>query len=518
MKGNPELEKFFKDQLSVWQSASHNFRALKSAEIKKLKIKNLDVLLQYNPKRLGSSLIHAGSNHDNAQETHEEKCCFCRENTPKEQKAIKFEGRKSRKYNIYINLYPIFHRHYVAASRNHREQSIWKCFSDMTDMCDYFSDYLFFYNGPKSGASIPRHHHFQACPKKSLPLVNDAEYLLDCLSGAGASETCHERNKLTYITSVKEASLYRHEGFLRGVFVLKAETSKSLAKLFYRLMEALPVYPGHKEPMINLFQWVSLKKEKDAAHYGKEYRAMVVARSKHAPFHYFEEGEKHLTIAPGCADMAGCFICPIKDDFLKLDEKMLVEVLDDVAISGEEETSTLWRLTRKQNNLAVAVFSGTNIEFEMLSDGAGRQYAEYKDGKISYNGTLFDELYFDAKTMSTLFAEPSFILRLPGKDGTTERNKYAGVLKLVVKDRQIIAINSLGEEDYLLGVLSSSKYKNSSYEKLCEEAIRLRTEIHSIKSGEIYDFFADENLYKGSPSRIPDSVKKAVEHTWGQVL
>lgn len=48
------------------------------------------------------------------------------------------------------------------------------------------------------------------------------------------------REDLTWLTSVQDAELFHYHKFTRGVFVLTARTSKSMAKLFYRLLDCLP--------------------------------------------------------------------------------------------------------------------------------------------------------------------------------------------------------------------------------------------------------------------------------------
>ena len=64
---------------------------------------------------------------------------------------------------------------------------------------------------------------------------------------------------------------------------------------------------------------------------------------------------------------------------------------------------------------------------------------------------LYDELVFEAVTISTLFAEPSFIIY---RDGAPER--FAGTLKFIVDEGKVCAVNIIGAEDYLMSVVSTS--------------------------------------------------------------
>ena len=56
---------------------------------------------------------------------------------------------------------------------------------------------------------------------------------------------------------------------------------------------------------------------------------------------------------------------------------------------------------------------------------------------------------FEAVTISTLFAEPSFILYT--EDGP---RRYAGTLKFIAEGNVVQAVNLVGAEDYLLSVVS----------------------------------------------------------------
>ena len=209
---------------------------------------------------------------------------------------MKFDGRKGKKYHILVNPYPIFPDHLVIAMNRHVDQSIWHRYVDMLDLARKYSGFTFFYNGPKSGASAPDHHHFQAAPSGLMPLECDVDVQSDLSENEGI---------LHYLTSVQEARLYHYDRFTTGVFVLRGETVKSMAKLFYRLLDCADIPEGETEPMFNLFTWWT----------GQEFRSIVLFRSRHRSHHYFSDGPDHLTMSPGCADMAGVFIVPVENEY-----------------------------------------------------------------------------------------------------------------------------------------------------------------------------------------------------------
>lgn len=496
-----ELNKFIKDQLSVWQLASSNFRALKTAPSREVDVFGLKCRIQYNPRRVISSTADTSP-----AAIASRKCFLCADNRPKEQFHLGFEGRKGRNYHIQINPYPIFRGHLVIVRDEHIPQEIWHHFPDMLDFAARYKDYLVFYNGPSSGASAPDHLHFQAIPKHNLPLEEVVDEFLD-----------HPGEPLA---TVKDASLYKFDGYARGVFALKATTSKSLAKLFYRLLDCTDRGKGEEEPMFNLYAYVK----------NGEYRTIVVMRSAKRSHHFYSEGADHLTISPGAADIAGLFVAPFREDYDKADTALLEELLSEVCISEDEQNMIVWRLTRHQDKISVGLLSAKEIRFEIISDGAGPQTVKWHDGRISYNGMLYDELYFDSMTLSTLFAEASFILYdvVIGIDFHWQQKrtfKYAGGLKFIVEGDRITAVNCIGMEDYLMSVISSEMKSSASIELLKAHAVIsrswLKARLKDHKAGhEHFDVCADDHCqrYQGLTMAVGDDVCRAIDRTWGQVL
>lgn len=529
-----QIDKFVKDQLSVWPLAAENYRSLKKAGSKVLSIGGLPVTVQLNPCRRISSEASLDKESINRRP-----CFLCPENRPAEQTNMEFEGRKGRRYRVTLNPYPIFPSHLVISSFEHTPQSIWHRYQDLLDFVRENNEYLGFYNGPESGASAPDHMHFQACPQGLTPLQNRVDELL----AAGDDKT------LDYLTNVKEARLFHLNEYARGVFVLCGATAKSTAKLFYRLLDCAPVPDGSSEPKMNIIAW---------CHEG-EYRTAVIFRERHRPHNYSSSGADHLAMSPGCADLAGVYVTTREEDFDKLDAGLLSQVVREVAASEETEKEIIWRLTRSQRRLEVGIMSGSEIEFEIISDGAGRQKVEYSQGRISYNGALYDELVFEAQTEATMFAEPSFILYgvTIGVDFHWERKvtqKFAGTLKFIVDGGKVTAVNIVGVEDYLLSVISSEMKASAGLEFLKAHAVISRSWVMSqvehrqshvsrtpepscpvsepVEGAEeyikwfdhddhtLFDVCADDHCqrYQGLTMAVGDTVRKAVDQTWGLVL
>lgn len=544
-----KIHKFVGDQLSRWPLACSNFRALKDVKVREIEVGGLTVKLQFNPARMISSAAKL-----NKEDIAKRRCFLCRENRPVEQIMLKFEGRKNKKYDILVNPYPIFPDHLVIAKSNHTDQSIWHRYVDMLDLARKYTGYTFFYNGPKSGASAPDHHHFQGAPKGLMPLENDVNA---CISKDDVT--------LEYLTSVQDASLYHYKRFTTGVFVLRAETAKSAAKLFYRLLDCAELPEGEPEPLFNLFSWWA----------DGEFRSIVVFRRSHRSHHYFSDGPDHLTMSPGCADMAGVFIVPVPDEYEKISSELLTEMVAEVSVSKEVESKMLERLTRGQRLLNVGIMAADELTFEILSDGDGVRKAVMREGKIEYDGALYDELYFEARTLSTMFAEPSFVMHnvTIGVNFHWERQeiqKFAGALKIIVSKGKLVAINVIGVEDYLLSVISSemsaaadeeflkahavisrswvmaqmastkNSHKAAVSDEICStpalvshlDATLYKTESHSndghieyVKwydrdDHDLFDVCADDHCqrYQGLTRAVGQKVRKIIDATWGEVL
>lgn len=516
-----ELFKFSKDQLSRWKLARDNYRALKNVKKRTLTIAGLEVNVQYNPARAISSKART-----DAASIEARPCFLCVDNRPPEQSFIEFEGTKNKKYHILTNPFPIYQNHLVVAADSHVPQSIWhNRYVDMLILAKRYKEFTWIYNGPKCGASAPDHFHFQAFPSGLLPLENDVV----------------KHDALEYVTNVQDAKLYRYCRFANGIFVIEGDTSKSVAKMLYRLLDCVPVCEGDSEPRFNLFTFFR----------GGKYVSIVVLRTQHRSSHYgSSDAEKSLAMSPGCVDMGGEFITVEEDDYNKISASLLEEMLDEITVSKELEDKVVDRLTRVQRTVEVGIMRGQEINFEIISDGAGVRKARYSQGRIEYGGILYDELLFEAKTLSTMLAEPSFILY-----GVTigvgfhwerkEDQRFAGALKIIVSDGMLVAVNIVGVEDYLVSVISSEmssecnleflkahavisrswimrrmELRHSAGEVLCKHSDDGGIKWHDYGEHKDFDVCADDHCqrYQGLTRATGVNVRMAVDQTWGQVL
>ena len=551
-----DMDKFINDQLSVWPAACGNFRALRKVVTKRAVVGGLEIVVQHNPARIVSSAAKTDT-----ESLKRRKCFLCRENRPPEQSAIDFEGRKGRKYDILLNPYPIFRNHLVIAMKEHTPQSIWRRYVDMLDLAVALPGYTVFYNGPECGASAPDHHHFQAASRGQMPLESAVDAFFDsCMQpGCSLQQEGAAAPAFQSIASNMDAELFLYGKYLPGVFAIRGTTSKSVAKLFYRLLDCAAAGTGRQEcaadgslaapePKCNVFVWSR----------AGEFRSVVVFRSSHRSHHYYSDGPDHLTMSPGAADMAGCVVAPVAEEFEKLDSSLAESLLTEVALDRDTEKRIVDRLTRRQDEVEVGIMSAPEIVFEVLTDGAGPRRAAYRDGKIEYDGSLYDELFFEAKTLSTMFAEPSF--RLCGVTigvgfhwERAEDQLFAGALKIIVDGDRLTAVNVVGIEDYLVSVISSEMKSTAPIEFLKAHAVISRSWVMRMKMHENagkegagamntrvsqegdaveitrwygngdhagFDVCADDHCqrYQGLTRASEPAVRRAVDETWGQVL
>ena len=336
---NCSIKRFVSNQLATWTLAAENFMALKKVCVKEVELNGLTVRLQFNPARIVSSAAKLGK-----EDILKRRCFLCGKNRPKEQRWIDFVTATGHEYHILVNPYPIFPEHLVIALADHSDQAISGRFEDMLALSEALHGRTIFYNGPKSGASAPDHHHFQAALNGLMPLQNDVE-------------SCPRQGVL--LAEYNDANLYHYNKFSPGIFVINSKSAASASSLFYRLLDCADTPDGDVEPRINLYSWWT----------GEEFRVIVYFRRCHRSHHYFSLGEDHLTMSPGCADMAGVFIVPVKEEYDRITAELLGEMISEVTIPKEEQARIIERLTRTQPALSVGIMSAEEIRFEIFADG-----------------------------------------------------------------------------------------------------------------------------------------------------
>ena len=220
------INNFVPDQLSRWPLAYGNFKALDNVLVREVEVGGMKVKLQCNPARMISSAAKISK-----EDIAKRRCFLCEQNRPSEQMWQVFKPESGHEYHILVNPYPIFPDHLVIAMSEHTDQTIKGRYEDMLALAKEYQDMTIFYNGPKSGASAPDHHHFQAAPASLIPLEV-------------AVDSC-----------IEDGTLQHFNKFTTGVFVIRSRSAEEAANVFYRLIDCAETPSGEPEPLSNLFTY-----------------------------------------------------------------------------------------------------------------------------------------------------------------------------------------------------------------------------------------------------------------------
>jgi ribosomal protein S18 acetylase RimI-like enzyme len=282
-KGLPEIcLHLLSEQKMSWQELREGYESLKNVRERELSWGRFSVRLQYNPRRIKSSLAEGGE-----RKEHEQRCFLCLDRLPENQKGILYRNE----YLILCNPMPVFPSHFIVSHLDHRLQAI----SENIDlffrlMDDFGSDWTVLYNGPKCGASAPDHLHFHAIPSGLMPIEKE-------LRG---------RKNIILIKQVDDVLLFRLRDLGREVILLEGNEPMAVGSIFRVFLNTLrKVLLVDEEPMMNI---AGFQKE------GK-WRLAVFPRRKHRPEVFFYEGDARVVVSPGVIDMGGLLITPVEKDF-----------------------------------------------------------------------------------------------------------------------------------------------------------------------------------------------------------
>ena len=167
-------------------------------------------------------------------------------------------------------------------------------------------------------------------------------------------------------------------------------------------------------------------------------------------------------------------------------------------------------------------------------------------GKLSYNGTLFDEVVFAPCDKGSVFTLYDVVIGLNFHWQRKETQTFSGELRFIVEDGEVRAVNRIDVEEYLISVISSEMSATSSLEFLKAHAIVSRSWLYAqllrkdkVQTGmlgwedeneivrwyaredhTLFDLCADDHCqrYQGITRAHNPNVACAVEETAGLVL
>jgi ATP adenylyltransferase/5',5'''-P-1,P-4-tetraphosphate phosphorylase II len=287
-------------QLAAWPMLRDAVAGLARVEYKRLQVRGSEVLAQFNPQRIVSTAAKV-----DAATIKQRPCFLCAENLPPEERGIAFGADFVALYNPF----PVLPRHLVITSRRHIPQTIEGNFETLLGLAlDLGGEFFIIYNGAACGASAPDHLHFQACERKSLPIIREIE--------------TWQRRGLANDPGVETFTL---KDYRLNALIARGNDRAALIDWFDRALQCLAKVAGaESEPMINLI----------VTRDGGRWTVMVFPRGKHRPDRYFAEGDAKLTVSPAAIDLAGVLVVPQPDHFTKITSRDVEEIYAEVTLGG----------------------------------------------------------------------------------------------------------------------------------------------------------------------------------------
>ncbi len=283
------MVEFIDAQLAEWPLARENYQALGKTERRSMQLGDLTVGIQHNPARI----VSTGAKMD-AKTLEERPCFLCPSNRPPQQSALEIV----RGWDLLLNPYPIFPSHFTIVNKTHSPQEGLPM--DMVAMAEQLPGHTIFFNGKRSGASCPDHLHCQAVKTHELPLMMLVEKRHDLYQGKIATDM----------------SLGLDMPFRFISFIITPDVD-GMSRL--STIEDIIGKDFIKEGKINAFVWIDSK---------GLLRICAIPRNLHRPSCYGTEDGQHL-ISPGCIDIAGVIIAPLKKDYESLTEEEVRKIYQE---------------------------------------------------------------------------------------------------------------------------------------------------------------------------------------------
>lgn len=286
-------------QRADWPVAKTNFEALEKVLVRELKILGVRLKIQFNPARIVSTAARVDQKSIAARP-----CFLCASNRPPEQGGVRYGN-----YEILVNPFPIFHKHFTIVADAHVPQTMQGRFPDLLQLATELPGFVVFYNGPKCGASAPDHFHFQAGERFFMPVDIDLDEL---------------KKRLGRSTVAFGARLWAVQDGIRNFFVLEGKELQALELAFQLLINQMPA--ADPEPMMNVMAFFEENK----------WQVLIFPRALHRPQQYFAEGSQQFLISPGAVDLGGVLIVSRQEDFYRISEKEIQDILEQVLLSKSD--------------------------------------------------------------------------------------------------------------------------------------------------------------------------------------
>ena len=569
-----DVEDFFKGEIEQWPQAAQRYRDLQDqVQTRELAVgEDTTLLVQWNPARIVSTAATTDPSSIGARP-----CFLCDHNRPPQQHKL----TTLKHYQILLNPFPILPRHLTIPTRRHTPQSIYSHFGTMRQLAWTLPQYMIFYNGPSCGASCPDHMHLQAGSRGIAPLERDwLRYEKDLRKlyplTAGQTAEVQEAGDVS-----SRCGLYYLPTYVCPVFVIRSLPNEADSLLCQRIYKALPVGGDGGEPRMNIVSW----RQSGGSAWPDEIVTLVFPRAKHRPDCYYAQGEDQMMVSPGALDLCGLLITPRQEDFQRLTPEWAAQILQEITLSDEELQPVIRKVQGLgddvrpgldgnssdpapdrpladvfggvQPDVSVGIMSASQISFcmngEYTAKGqpvCGEQQVECQDGCVKWQDKLYRELTFRPSGKKATFRLHNVTIGQHFHWERQEDQTFSGILRLVVEEDKVVAINILPAEDYLASVIGSEMKSSCSLEFLKAAAVisrswlfaqmekrrtrgnngpgffsLARTEEELVRwydreDHALFDVCADDHCqrYQGVTRVLTPQVRQAISATCGQIL
>lgn len=293
------VDDLFERQLAASEHFRKVFTDLGNVKTRTVDFDGFHYMLQYNPGRIGSATA------DTKKKVNTDNCFLCEAHRFPKQIALEYD----QQYNILVNPFPIFKKHFTIVDKCHVPQEIVGEEAKIIQMAESMPGLTVFYNSRNSGASAPFHRHFQACETKELPVF----YQWDSMT----QNYCVMRDD----NPSDEGSRLVFDG-TRYMYLINTQSQEHAVQTLTEHLTKIQKQCNSESPEANVGVAV------DNGH----YRIVIFPRAKHRPEEYFATGDNHFTISPGFADMAGLIPCAVENDFEKLNKDNIKSIFTQVTL------------------------------------------------------------------------------------------------------------------------------------------------------------------------------------------
>ncbi len=136
----------------------------------------------------------------------------------------------------------------------------------------------------------------------------------------------------------------------------------------------------------------------------------------------------------------------------------------------------------KEPKISVGILHAANIRFVLNStyivggeEVKGGDEVSLTDGRICWRSKAYDELIFEPKEADASFGLYDVIIGINFHWERKENQTFKGILKFIIDEGTLCAVNILGVEDYLKCVISSEMSATASLEFLKAHAVISRS-------------------------------------------